>query len=287
MEIGIIFCVMSVIALSIFIVVRIIRRRRVTVSDFNKNDEWLKAEFRRCNVEVFGKKGTGKDLLFSHVIYLRGEKHYANMPYNGLTEVREVGELSLGGNTFSNVIAGNFEKMPPAFDDGVDFYVSDGGIFLPCQYNTELNKAYPSMPMFFALSRQLYDMNIHVNVQAPTRLWDKLREQADSFIKVQKCKDYGAFFVVHCLCYDDYNLAVKGTLPEDNRTSFNAEYRRFKIFKDELEYDTRYFQRVFLMSNNLLGNGQTPFQAYYKALKSLRKIEKGVIGNELAQTNQV
>lgn len=246
-----------------WLIVRIIRRLRCTVNDYDENDHWLASEFRRCNVEVFGKKGSGKDLIFAHVIYLRGEKHYANMPYNTDTEVRRVGDLTLGANKFKNVLAGNFYKMPPQFEEQCDFYISDGGIFLPCQYNKELNDAYPSMPMFFALSRQLYNMNIHVNVQAPTRIWDKLREQADSYIKVRRSRDKGEYMAVDCVCYDNYTLAVNGTLPEDNRTSSVAEYRRFRVYKSELEYDTRFFKDVFLESAD---GENVPFKAYLRAL---------------------
>lgn len=265
----------GVTALILFVVIRIIRRMRCAVLDWDKNDLWLMQEFRRCNVEVFGKKGSGKDLLFAHAIELRGEPHYSNMPYNELTEVRKVGDLCLNGNTFSNVIRGDFHQTEPVFEDGRDFYISDGGIFMPCQYNTELNKAYPSMPMFFALSRQLYNMNIHVNVQAPTRIWDKLREQADSYIKVCRCRDCGDYFVVNCICYDDYNLAVKGTLPEDNRTSFTAEYRRFRVYKEYLQYDTRHFRDVFLEKESLLQDKKPSFAGYMLALKRFNAVKGG------------
>ena len=39
------------------------------------------SEFKRCNVVVDGKKGTGKDLLFQYVIWKRDEHYYANISY--------------------------------------------------------------------------------------------------------------------------------------------------------------------------------------------------------------
>jgi len=40
---------------------------------------WLVSEFARCNIIVYGKKGSGKDLLFAHTINLRGQPHYSNI----------------------------------------------------------------------------------------------------------------------------------------------------------------------------------------------------------------
>lgn len=52
------------------------------------------------------------------------------------------------------------------------------------------------MPIFYALSRHLYNNNIHVNVQNLGRLWLKLREQADSFIRVLGTTDRGSYLLV-------------------------------------------------------------------------------------------
>lgn len=217
---------------------------------YSVNDLWLVNEFKRCNVIVFGKKGSGKDLLFAHAIALRNELHYSNINYNGLTEVRPLTDLSVGDNTFEDCINGTIRKFDPTFEENKDFYVSDGGIYLPCQYNKQLNEFYPSMPMFYALSRHLYNMNVHVNVQALTRLWDKLREQADSYIRVLKTVDKGEYLQVSVITYDSYNSAERGLLPSNDKqfTATNGEVtaRKFRIYKNELEYDTRYFRDVFL-----------------------------------------
>lgn len=216
----------------------------------NPTDAWLISEFRRCNVIVFGKKGTGKDLLFSHVIYLRGEPHYANIPYNGETEVISVTDVALGTNTFIDCINGTIKKIEPCFNLGSDIYISDGGIYLPCQYNKELNDVYPSMPLYYALSRQLYENNIHVNVQNLGRLWDKLREQADSFIRVIGTVEYKEYLQVSFIYYDTYSSAVAGLLPSRDKQykATNGVIRalKIKVYKHELQYDTHYFRDVFL-----------------------------------------
>lgn len=216
----------------------------------NANDYWLVQEFMRCNVMVFGKKGKGKDLLFAHVIALRGEKHYSNMEYNDDTEVISLKEVALGKNTFEDCINDTIKKLPPRFESGCDIYITDGGIYLPSQYNKLLNDLYPSMPLLYALSRQVYQNNIHANVQAFGRLWDKLREQADSYIRVVDRIEHEKYFLVKTICYEEYAAAESCLLPCGDlqyiATHGNIKKRTFKVMKASLQYDTHYFKKVFL-----------------------------------------
>ena len=41
------------------------------------------SNFKKCNVIVFGKKGTGKDLIFQKVINCRKDTYYSNISYGG------------------------------------------------------------------------------------------------------------------------------------------------------------------------------------------------------------
>jgi len=66
---------MAAVAIGIIVIVCLLHRHKLVLLD--EADAWLVHEFRRCNVMVFGKKGSGKDVLFAHVIALRGEKHYS------------------------------------------------------------------------------------------------------------------------------------------------------------------------------------------------------------------
>ena len=84
--------VLGVVAAVIIAVVIVIIARRYKRRRLDAADAWLVSEFRRCNVMVFGKKGSGKDVIFAHVIALRGEKHYSNIPYDDNTE--EIGRAS-------------------------------------------------------------------------------------------------------------------------------------------------------------------------------------------------
>lgn len=228
----------------------ILVRRHKTVRNFDKNDAWLIDEFRRCNVIVDGKKGTGKDLLFAHAIFLRGEPHYSNIVYNGLTTEIDIADMTAGSNTYEQFIRGTTEKFSPAFNEGEDFYISDGGIFLPSQYNSELDKRYAGLPIFYALQRQLYDSNTHLNLQSIGRLWIKLREQADSYIRALRTRDYGDHLVVTVRTYDNYESASANVLPQntEQQRARRGEIveRRFRIYKRELEYDTRHFRQKLM-----------------------------------------
>src|SRR5690606_12577738 len=88
-----------------------------------------------------------------------------------------------------------------------DIYISDAGIYLPAQYHYLLDKKYKSLPIFYALSRHLYNNNVHVNTQALNRVWDKLREQADSYFKALKTiKIFGLLFT-RVRYYETYQVA--------------------------------------------------------------------------------
>lgn len=232
---------------------------------FYEEYEWLLDTFRNSNVVVFGKKGAGKDVLFALVLHLLNGLHYANMPYNGNTLLlRSLKQLAAGGNTFDNLVEGNIKKYADPFIPGLPIFISDGAIYFGSQDDTKINKAYPGLSIFMALSRQLGEHQIHVNTQALTRLYKKIREQADAFIKCLRTVDYGRFMLVDTISYDKYESAERGLLPWPNsdRTTMDyqkyagangeIEYHTFYIEKRWLKYDTHYFARVFLTGNKVL-----------------------------------
>ena len=223
-------------AIVIIIIVLLVRRHKLVLWD--EADAWLVSEFRRCNVMVFGKKGSGKDVLFAHVIALRGEKHYSNIPYDGNTDVIKLCEINAGDNTFEDCINGDIEKFDPRFDENCDIYVSDVGIYFPNTLNDKLDKLYPSMPVFMALSRHLYNNNVHTNCQALGRPWKKIREQADSYIQVLRTRNRG----------DHLLLSIVGYEQTDVNSERLNEVCRYTVRVPvwELQYDSRYFRNVFL-----------------------------------------
>lgn len=227
---------MAAVAIGIIVIVCLLHRHKLVLLD--EADAWLVSEFRRCNVMVFGKKGSGKDVLFAHVIALRGEKHYSNIPYDGNTDVIELCEINAGDNTFEDCINGDIEKFDPRFDENCDIYVSDVGIYFPNTLNDKLDKLYPSMPVFMALSRHLYNNNVHTNCQALGRPWKKIREQADSYIQVLRTRNRG----------DHLLLSIVGYEQTDVNSERLNEVCRYTVRVPllELQYDSRYFRNVFL-----------------------------------------
>ena len=212
--------------------------------------------FCRNNVVVYGVKGRGKDLLFAHVIYLRGDIHYSNMLYNENTVVAPLSVLSCGANTFRNFVSDEILPFADVLDPGCDYYITDGGVYLPAHECTTLNKLYPGMPLYFALSRQLRNHNVHVNCQYLLRLWDKLREQSDVFIRVLDREDKGDNFVVTCTVYFDYNAAVQRLNAGDCKEAYSL---KFRVYKKELRYDTHYFGHK-LLTNYPIESGDELFR---------------------------
>lgn len=175
------------------------------------------------------KKGKGKDLLFSLATHNR--KHYSYlMPYNNKSiVVKDLKVFDLSPNTFENFINGNVERISnPLKTDGVDLFISDGGIVLPSQYDALLHKKYKSFPIAYALSRQLWDMNIHINTQALNRVWLALREQADTYIKIEKNIKLPFFILVKYVYYDRYSSAIQDIRPF-KKAGFNNDYSKAEV----------------------------------------------------------
>lgn len=222
----------------------------------------LLSNFRSCNCIVFGKKGTGKDLIFNKVINCRKTKCYSNIPYNEkLCDLAKIKDFSVSPNTYTNFLKDDITIIPKTLDENKDFYISDGGIALPSQYEKDLCKNYPSLPIFYALSRHLTNSNVHINTQNLGRVWDKLREQADAYFKVKRTIRIGPLLFTKFIFYDEYESAKQNLLPyktkmlfvkaesRANREEYEAthgEVRSYIICQlvKNVKYDTRYFHKV-------------------------------------------
>lgn len=215
----------------------------------------LTSAFQKNNVIVYGKKGQGKDLLFAAIIANRKEPHFSNIQYNEQTDVKDIGYLSVAPNTYENFIAGKVVKIPKLIQEKKDYYLSDGGIYLPSQYDNILSKKYPSLPIFYALSRHLGNMNVHVNVQNLNRLWLKLREQADTYIRVRGKIDLPGYICLKTTIYENYDDALKNLKPvkkiikgevikTEESSRGEIKNRLLLIPRWWLKYDSRYFHKV-------------------------------------------
>ena len=151
----------------------------------------IKKYFKKGNCCVYGLRGSGKDLLFGNVINRRKKDYISNLDYSNKKGFigLDFKNLNLSENTYKDLIAGNIKRY--SFSDfyplGTDIYLSDAGIYFPSQYCNELNKDFKHFPMYMALSRQVSENNFHVNSQALNRVWDKIREQSDTYILCKKC----------------------------------------------------------------------------------------------------
>ena len=226
--------------------------------------------FEEGNVAVCGLRGRGKDMLISNVVVRRGKPYISNISYGSRFNPLELDKLNVGGNTYKNFISGNVEPYTYPYEDGTDVYISDVGVYFPSQYCNELNRDYKSLPVFMALSRHVGACNVHFNVQNLNRAWDKLREQCDCYILVNRCYVIKFLGIVlqQVTIYDNYQSAVERREPlvlprvpmfalnrrqllmqrEIAVQQFKASHgnirRGWLIYRHKSDYDTRFFKRM-------------------------------------------
>lgn len=224
------------------------------------NWSFVKRCFYEGNVVVCGMRGRGKDVLFSLVTNSSKAKYISNVDYTGDNRYLnfKVDDINVGGNTFVNFITGNILPYTYPYEDGIDYFISDAGVYFPSQEFSKLGKSFPSVPVFQALSRHLGDCNFHCNVQNLNRLWDKIREQADTYILCTKCKVlFGKFVSLKAYVYDKYQSCVDRVKPMKKRwgrlgklefDKFTANYgiiKRVKIIGIlRYDYDSRRFKKI-------------------------------------------
>ena len=219
--------------------------------------------FSACNVITFGVKGSGKDLLTEKVIKHRNEPHYSNIPYtHGKEEfiIKDFTEVKAPVD-YRQLIENNFKREPHKFIEGADLYISDMGVYFPNYCDSLLYRLYPSMPVLYALDRQLYSQNIHFNSQSLDRGWKALREQADFFVYCVRTYHLPFILITKVITYDRYESAQKRLLPVKSRllkkyskaevdiyNSQNGDIRQGLVFrlKKNITYDTRYFEKKLL-----------------------------------------
>ena len=234
------------------------------------NWKYCVKQFKKCNVIVSGKKGSGKDIIFQQVINTRDEDYYSNISYGGAYHEVKVINVSTHENDFEHLVNEQVKKYAHEFYEKRDIYISDGGVYLPSQLDSKLHKIYTSMPVFYALSRHLYNSNVHVNVQNLNRLWKSLREQADFYIDVKHTfKLFGFIFITKYVMYDKYESALNRVLPM-KKSMMNkyqkALYEQFRAtnglikvaykisFKPQLKYNSRAFEDILLTGDRLIAD---------------------------------
>lgn len=171
--------------------------------------------FDSGNVCVTGLRGTGKDLLFGNVIARRSKPYVSNLNYtnDNYYNVLDLNKLDLGKNTYKDFISGKLNHFEYPYVIGSDIYISDCGVYFPSQYCNELNKNYQFFALYQALTRQVSENNIHINVQNLNRCWDKIREQSDIYIRCKKCIYIKGLVIQLVTIYDRYDSCLKRLEP--------------------------------------------------------------------------
>lgn len=224
--------------------------------------------FEQHSVSVSGEKGSGKDVLFGNVIHRRALPYVSNVDYGGDYIPYKYEDIDIH-STFHDLIRGNVRYYEWPHPMGADIYLSDCGIYFPSQYCNELNKAYPSIPIYMSLSRHLSLNGVHTNTQAFGRVWDKLREQSTIFIRTDWiCKPLLKIGIVlqHVTIYDRYESAKNLVKPCRITVPFslNAEARmsaqiyrdnfynqhgnvqsKLLIYINKSKHDTYFFRSMF------------------------------------------
>lgn len=228
--------------------------------------------FESGNVCVCGLRGRGKDMLFANVAVRRGLPYVSNTDYGG-ERIPFIPQLyDCGGNTYENFLDNNILPYTYPHEDGTDIYVADAGIYFPAQNCKELNKRYPYISTFVALSRQLGQCNFHFNVQNLNRVFDKIREQSDIYVMCNWCRVFFKSWVVQKVTlYEKYESAVdrvppyknpKVRLNSDRKLNLAMEKQRYRtsygeiktlllIYRNKSTYDTRVFKRMLELAKGI------------------------------------
>ena len=231
--------------------------------------------FEDSNVCVCGLRGRGKDLLMSNVVIRRKLPYICNIDYGEQHYEFNYDNLNCGCNKYTDFITGKVNRYVFPYPDGTDVYLSDAGIYFPSQFCSELNRQFPYMSVFQAISRHVGDCNFHFNAQNLNRVWDKIREQSDIYILCRRCWYIKGFVLQQITIYDKYESAVSRMKPlrlpvsfgfnkEANMmrkiqiAQFEASHGSIKnailIYKNRSSYNTRQFKQI-------LENGGDPDEA--------------------------
>lgn len=228
--------------------------------------------FKNTSVLVGGARGKGKDMLMNYVVSKRNNTYISNIQYAEAEKGNEkskkkdgkwiefdpLKQWGLGGNTNRDFIEDTLHKYEYQYNDGIDYYISDIGVYFPSQDFAILNARYKSATAFQALARHLGDCNVHANTQAFNRVWDKIREQFETYILCRKCKvTFGRFIKQKITIYDNYESACMGIEPIPSGIGKKARQEKAKFIAEhghiqkmtiryilKKKYDTRRFKKI-------------------------------------------
>lgn len=228
--------------------------------------------FKRGNCCVTGLRGTGKDLLMANVVIRRKKWYLSNVNYGGKYIPLDFNDLDVG-NSYDNFISNKINKFLYPYE-GADVYVSDSGIYFPSQYSSQLDKKYEGLSQFQALSRHLGNSNFHINTQSLNRIWNKIREQSDKYIRCNWCRVlFGNLVIQKVTIYEKYQSCLDNVHPNRIKApnilcdksvrqqyqfyvdNFNNQHGKIKsyllIYINKSNYDSRRFKTLLAKYPNL------------------------------------
>lgn len=225
--------------------------------------------FNRGSVCVCGQRGRGKDLLMSNVAVRQGV-YVSNIDYGAERIPLDFSKLDVK-NVYKDIVGGRVKRYVYPYPPKVDIFISDIGIHFPAQYCDRLNRDYPTLPTFLALSRQLgTDVNVHWNTQVLNRCWDKFREQSDTYVLalgVVKPLLRLGIVVQRIRVYELYDACIRRVPPfsvpapkitasKEVKQAYEIEKARYDqqnglvrdylvIYRNKSKYDDKYFKQMF------------------------------------------
>lgn len=250
--------------------------------------------FQKRNVCVTGLRGDGKDLLFGNVIHRRKKIYISNLDYGGDYRIPlRIKDLDIKNN-YNNFITSKVNRYEYPYPKKADIYISDVGVYLPSQYCNQLNRDYEGLISFQALSRQIGECNVHINVQNLNRAWDKLREQSDIYIRCRKCFYFLGFVLQFITIYDKYesclsrlnpcrvhiplfgdkNAKMQAKLYLDNFYNQHGKVKNHILFyKNKSKHNTLYFGHLLdeVEFDNLLTENATLKSKLKEELENVKK----------------
>lgn len=229
--------------------------------------------FSRYSVAISGSKGSGKDLLMGNVIARRHLPYVSNMDYKCKRSQHypfEYSKINVSGNTYVDFIHGNVKPYEYPYPDKTDIYISDAGIYFPSQYCGALDRDYKELATLEGILRHLGDARLHYNCQAQDRVWNKIREQCDYYIRCRRswCI-FGKLCITLCTTYDKASSAQDRVRPSRvkvpifgnkvakmNAKIYNDQFYntygevhdRILIYWNKSKYNTRHFKEMMKLN---------------------------------------
>lgn len=228
-------------------------------------------------VSLCGLRGKGKDMLMSNVIIRRNKPYISNINYGGQYIPLDIKKLDIG-NDYRNFISGKINPYVYPYPVKADIYISDSAIYMPNYECNNLNKELRGFVPTNQIIRHLsLGSAIHFNTQCLMRMWDKIREQSETYIRANKCIYLGKYIkplklvIQKVTIYDNFDscennvkpfpkLGIFDAIKVDKLTytlmkmSYTATHGKIKpmwlVYWNKSTYDTHHFKTLLEGAKN-------------------------------------